>query len=200
MALKIVERVAKLSTVEPGMLLRVQYSTGIYNIFVVNENRRNPSSGKFQLHGYKLPSTITESDFVNIWVNMNSGLLVDSVNKEIRSEQMTDTEAYEMRYILRGVDERPYRTFNIEDIISITQLFIEMPELIDAIVEGNIVIKNKASKRQLLTCLQTEDDNCITQVPEIRERMVKSQDETAERESAATKIRTRTARNILNNP
>lgn len=209
MALNIVERTAKLSTVRPGMLLRLQYTTGVYVIFVVNPNRPNAQTGKFQLHGYKLNATTTESDLINILVNLNAGLVVDSVNKELRTTEITDTEAYEARYILRGVDSRPYRTFNIENVVSVTQLSFELPPILDTILRGNVVITSKSSKRQLLTCAQSGDDECIQNIPEIREQMIAKKrtreetalEEAAERENqggASARIRARSARNILN--
>jgi hypothetical protein len=208
MALNVAERTVKLTMVTSGMIIRIQYKTGLYNIFVVNPNRRNLQTGTFQLHGYKLGATVTESDFINILVNLNAGIIIDSVNSEILTTEITDTAAYEARYILRGVDERPYRTFNIEDIISVTRLSIEIPNVIDLLVRGQIVVTNKSSKRQLLTCAQLNDDECLKNIPEIRERILPertkeeiAREEATEREDsggATRKIRDISVKRIFN--
>jgi hypothetical protein len=217
MALNIAERTIRLTAVRPGMLLKIQYTTGVYMVFVVNENRMNVKTNKFQLHAYKLNQTTTETDLINILVNLNAGIIVDSVNKEIRTQEITDTVAYEARYILRGVDARPYRTFNIENIREATRLSIELPEIIDRIIRGEVIITSKDSKRQLLTCAQSGDEECIKEIPEIRSRMITkkrtpeeiAKEEARERENmlrgerenmlrTALKIIVRPARNAFN--
>jgi len=186
MALTLMERQIIPSLVKPGMLLRMMYTTGEYMVFVVNPNRMNTVTRTPQLHAYKLNGILNESGFINILVELNAALVIDSVNKEITLEAMSDTAAYEARYVLRDTEDRPYRKFTITNITSIRQLFIELPTAVDSILDGTVTIMDKGAKRKLLTCAQSNDIECIKSIPEVKSRLRKTtpseREEVAERE------------------
>lgn len=209
MPLVIAERKLPISVVEPGMLLKITYTkltgeTNNYNIFVVNQNKANAKTNTRQLHAYVLDD-IKESDFINIFVNMKSTLVIDSSNKELRTKDITDTEAYEAIYTIGRFKDRPYRTFNIEAVSNVNQMFIILPPQIDEIVKGLIFIDDKNSKRKLLTCIENEDIECMKEVKEIRAALLpeeseykKSVDEESERE-VKTSSKKRDFRQVFRN-
>jgi len=200
MALTLMERQIIPSLVKPGMLLRMMYTTGEYMVYVVNPNKLNTASRAPQLHAYKLSGILNESGFINILVELNAALVIDSVNKEITLEEMSDTEAYEARYVLRDTEDRPYRKFTITNITSIRQLFIELPPAIDNLLDGTVTIMDKASKRKLLTCAQANDMDCIKSIPEVKSRLRKNapneREEVAEREKLQ-QVRERSIQEVL---
>lgn len=188
MALTIVERAVTPTTVKPGMLAYITYSGKNYTIFVINPNKPNIHTNSVQLHAYSLGGQINESDFINILVNLNADLVIDTANKEIRTGALNDSEAYEAKYVLGSIDSRPYRTFNVKQLGSMRQLFIALPSEIDNLLSGEVTITNKSSKRKLLTCAQSGDIKCIKEIPEIKEILnisVSKTEQQVEQEEAA---------------
>lgn len=167
MPLILVERPITPTNTRPGMIVTMAYNGKNYISFVINPNKKNKYSSNAQLHAYTLGGVNT-SDFVNILINVNADLVIDSANKEIRTGDLSDSEAYEAKYVLRGADARPYRTFNVSDISNIKQIYVELPSSIDNLISGDLAISNKSSKRQLLACAEKNDIECIKQIPEVK--------------------------------
>lgn len=167
MPLTLIERAITPTNTKSGMVITMSYGGKNYVAFVINPNKKNKYSGNAQLHAYTLGG-INVSDFMNIMVNINAELIIDSANKEIRTENLSDSEAYEAKYVLRGADVRPYRTFNISEVGNTKQIYIELPSQIDNLISGELSISNKSSKRQLLTCAEKDDIECIKKIPEVK--------------------------------
>lgn len=191
MGLEIVEKNIPISSIKPGMLINLRYSKtsgggGGYFVFVINPNRTDLRTNTPQLHAYNFGGIVNESQFINILVNLSSAVVLDSVNKELRLEAISDTEAYEAKYLISSVAERPYKRFNIAGIGSTTQLLIELPSIVDAVINRNVVISNQASKRKLFTCLQEDDIDCIKDIPEVKSAVnIKKTDFETQQEEAS---------------
>lgn len=195
MGLEIVEKSIPLSTVRPGMLISLTYSKvsgggGNYFVFVINPNRVDIRTNTPQLHAYNFGGTVNESQFINILVNLSAGVVLDSVNKELRLEAVSDTEAYEAKYLILSTGDRPYKRFNLSGIGNLTQFSIVLPEVLDDLLRGSVVIANQSSKRQLFTCLQQNDIDGLKDIPEIKAALIQPrteekarQEEAAEREN-----------------
>lgn len=174
MGLDIVEKSIPVNNIKPGMLVNMQYTKvsgggGNYLVFVISNNRPDVRTQSVQLHAYNFGGVLNESQFINILVNLSSAVILDPVNKELRLEAISDTEAYEAKYILPSVGERPYKRFVVTNIGSTTQLLIELPAILDTIISGNqVAVVNQASKRKLFTSLQTNDIEGIKSIPEIK--------------------------------
>lgn len=191
MALEIVEKSIPISTVRPGMLVSLTYSKvsgggGNYFVFVINPNRLDIRTNTPQLHAYNFGGVLNEPQFINILVNLSAGVILDSVNKELRLEAISDTEAYEAKYVVLSSGERPYKRFNLSGIGNITQFSLVLPAILDDLVRGTLTISNQSSKRQLFTSLQQNDIEGLKEIPEIKAALVKSRtQETAQQEEAA---------------
>lgn len=191
MALEIVEKNIPISTVRPGMLISLTYSKvsgggGNYFVFVINPNRPDTRTKTPQLHAYNFGGVVNESQFINILVNLSAALIVDSVNKELRLEAISDTEAYEAKYVVLSAGERPYKRFNLSGIGNVTQFSLVLPDILDDLVRGTLTITNQSSKRQLFTCLQQNDIEGLKEIPEIKSVLLKPRtQETAQQEEAA---------------
>lgn len=195
MGLEIVEKNIPTSNIKPGMLINLRYSKvagggGSYFVFVINPNKPDTRTNTPQLHAYNFGGVVNESQFINILVNLSSAVVLDPVNKELRLESVSDTEAYEAQYLVLSTSDKPYKRFNIGGIGSSTQLLIVLPPIVDSIISGNVVISNQASKRKLFACLQEEDIDCIKEIPEIASSIGKTktqkeieQEEASEREN-----------------
>lgn len=194
MALEIVEKPIVVSGIKSGMLVNLSYTkvsggAGNYFLFVINPSLPNSKTGSQQLHAYNFGGIINESQFVNILVDLNAALVLDTVNKEMKLEALADTEAYEARYVIPTTDARPYRTFNIQNIGNATQLLIVLPEILDSILTGNVLISDRTSKRKLFDCLKNNDIDGIAEISEIKILLEKkksdqerAQEEASERE------------------
>lgn len=191
MALEIVEKAIPISTVRPGMLISLTYSKvsgggGNYFVFVINPNRLDIRTNTSQLHAYNFGGVVNESQFTNILVNLSAALIVDSVNKELRLEAISDTEAYEAQYLILSAGERPYKRFNLSGVGNVTQLSLVLPTILDDLVRGTLTITNQSSKRQLFTCLQKNDIEGLKEISEIKSALMKTRtQETAQQEEAA---------------
>jgi hypothetical protein len=195
MGLEVVERNIPLSNIRPGMLISLNYTKvagggGNYFVFVINPNLIDIRSSSPQLHAYNFGGAINESQFINILVNLSAALVVDTVNKELRLEAISDTEAYEAKYLILSTGERPYKRFNISGIGTATQFAVVLPEVLDEILSGTIKITNQSSKRKLFTSLQQNDIESLKEIPEIqaalltpRTQETAQQEEEAEREN-----------------
>lgn len=182
MALEIVERPIAVSAIKSGMLINLSYTKvggggGNYFLFVINPSRTNTKTGSQQLHAYNFGGIINESQFVNILVDLNAAVILDTVNKELKLETLADTEAYEAKYVIPTTDARPYRIFNIPNIGSVTQLMIVLPEVLDSILTGNVSISDRVSKRKLFDLLQENNVEGIKELTEIKTLLGKTKSE-----------------------
>jgi len=195
MGLEVVERNIPLSNIRPGMLVSLNYTkvgggSGNYFVFVINPARTDNRTNSPQLHAYNFGGTINESQFINLLVNLSAGVVLDTVNKELRLEAISDTEAYEAKYLVMSTDERPYKRFNLSGIGTATQFSLVLPAMLDEVLRGTITITNQSSKRLLFTSLMQDDEDGLKKIPELQAMLIEPQaqekfqeEEAAEREN-----------------
>lgn len=161
------------SGIQSGMIINLSYTKvdgggGNYSVFVINPSRTDASTGLRHLHGYIFNGTVSESQLINLLVNINAGIVLDTIKNEIRLESISDSDAYEAKYLIPSSDSRPYRKFNIDNIGGVTKLSLSLPTELETLITNTMSISAKSSKRKLFDCLQEDNMVGLEEIPEIK--------------------------------
>lgn len=170
MSLRIEERSVSKANLKPGMLIRFGYTkadntSGVYSLLVVDPNRTSERSRSPQLHGYNVDG-MDDTDIINFLVELKYPIVLDPKRRELRLPQMSISDAYDSLKSAVSLD-RPYRIFTLENVGTINQVFVELPDEIVDVVINEVTISNKISKSNVLEFLTNNDFESLRKVPEI---------------------------------
>jgi hypothetical protein len=127
MSFNIIEKNININDVLPGMFIKFSYtkadgSSGEYSVLVVDPNVTPTRARSAQLHGYNVEG-VTDDDVIDFLLNLND----ENTDKNIRLPILTEQEAYDLLSSVAQMD-RPYRSFTLTNIGSISQVTLEVTE------------------------------------------------------------------------